>query len=70
MRQRGWKGGIVTLAISEYHSIRVHENLVQYPSNDKSIVIINNISTGYVRRSFTILKGKYAILMNISSLGS
>ena len=33
----GW-GGIVILAICEYHFIRIHENLVQHPSNNIGII--------------------------------
>ena len=32
-------GGIVILASYKLHFVRVHYNLVYYPSNDKSIVI-------------------------------
>ena len=35
----GWEG-IVILASCEYHCIRVHENLVQHPSNNIAIICI------------------------------
>ena len=34
----GWIGGIVILACCEYHLIRVHENLLQHPSNIISFI--------------------------------
>ena len=37
MRQRGWISGIFILACCEHHFIRLHENLVQHPSNNISI---------------------------------
>ena len=39
MGQRRWMRGIVILASSEYHFIRVHENLVQHLSNNTSIIL-------------------------------
>ena len=36
---RGWMLDIIILARWEYHFIGVHENLVQHPSNYKSISI-------------------------------
>ena len=45
MEGRGWdKGGgwgIVILASCDYHFIRVHENLVQHPSNNISNIFID-----------------------------
>ena len=35
---KGVVGGIVVLYSYKYHLIRVHENLVQHPINNKSIV--------------------------------
>ena len=35
--KRGGYWGIVILSSCEYHFIRVHENLVQHPSNNMSI---------------------------------
>ena len=32
-------GGIVILASCKYHSHRVHENLVQHPNNNISIIL-------------------------------
>ena len=40
MGQRLWIGGIVILASWEFHFIRVHENLVQHPSNYISILTL------------------------------
>ena len=37
MGQRGWMGGILTLASWEYHFIGEHENLVQHPGNYISV---------------------------------
>ena len=34
----GWEVGIVILSSCEYYFIRVHENLVQHPSDNISIV--------------------------------
>ena len=34
----GVKGGVVILASCEYYFIRVHENLLQHPSNYISII--------------------------------
>ena len=41
---KGVDGGIVILVSCEHHFIRVHENLVQHPSNNISIGLleINN----------------------------
>ena len=43
VRGRGWdkRSCIVILASSDFNFIRVHENLVQHPSNNISIVIIH-----------------------------
>ena len=40
MVKRGWMGrGIVILARCKFHFIRVHENLVKDPTNNKSIIV-------------------------------
>ena len=41
----GWMGDLVILASCEYYFYRVHENLVQHPSNN--ISILSNIDYKY-----------------------
>ena len=41
---KGVNVGIVNLESYKFHFIRVHDNLVQDPSNDESILFILNIT--------------------------
>ena len=47
--ERGWSGEIVTLASYKFYFLRVHDNLVKNPSDNKSIYInhINYMETKF-----------------------
>ena len=51
---------IVILASMEYHFIRVHENLMQHPSNNISIVISD--ATSHIQTHMSYIQKRFGFL--------
>ena len=63
MESRGWMESIVILASCKHHFIRVHENLVQHPSNNISIII--SLSQSLTLTAFiSCIEASYALTTN------
>ena len=62
----GWIGGIVILASCEHNFIRVHENLVQYPSNNISIPNREMGQLAYTSPQSFLITLSYSLALGLS----